>query len=64
MGILPLICRAEIREGDLVEVDLEKSCIRVNGSDPVVFEPFPPQVVGYLTEGGLLGYYKKHHTLR
>ncbi|WP_101550591.1 3-isopropylmalate dehydratase [Anaerotruncus massiliensis (ex Togo et al. 2019)] len=64
MGILPLICRAEIREGDLVEVDLEKSCIRVNGSDPVAFEPFPPQVVGYLTEGGLLGYYKKHHTLR
>ena len=59
MGILPLICRAEIREGDLVEVDLEKSCIRVNGSDPVAFEPFPPQVVGYLTKGGLLGYYKK-----
>ena len=63
MGILPVVCQAEIHDGDRVTVDLENHCIRINDLDPVEFAPFPEQVLGYISEGGLLNYYRKHHTL-
>lgn len=64
MGILPLICEATIMDGASVEVNLEDSSIQVNDGVPIKFAPFPKQVLGYISEGGLLNYYKKHHTLR
>ncbi|MCI8491705.1 MULTISPECIES: LeuD/DmdB family oxidoreductase small subunit [Anaerotruncus] len=64
MGVLPLECDAKIRDGDTVTVDLEHSRIQVNDCAPVGFTPFPKQVLGYISEGGLLNYYKKHHTLK
>ena len=63
-GILPLICSADIRDGDMVSVDLNESQLQVNGGEPVAFVPFPSQVLGYIAEGGLLSYYQNHHTLR
>lgn len=63
-GILPLICDAPIREGDLVTVELEQNRLRVNDGEPVAFAPFPKQVLGYIAEGGLLNYYQNHQTLR
>ncbi len=64
MGVLPLVCKAQIHDGDEVCVDLENSRIQVNGGQPVTFTAFPKQVLGYISAGGLIAYYKAHHTLR
>lgn len=63
MGILPVICPADIRDGDEIEVDLEGGTVTVNGSESYGFAAFPEQVLAYINEGSLLAYFKKHHSL-
>lgn len=60
LGILPIECSAVIADGDTVEIDMDTSCIIVNSLDKYSFVPFPPQIMGYIREGSLVEYYKKH----
>ena len=64
MGILPILCSAKIRDGDLLELNLEQHRLTINGRTEYRFPTFPPQLLGFLQEGGLLNYYRRYHSLR
>lgn len=63
MGIIPIVCRADIKNGDKIEIDLAKGIVCLNQKEAYTFTAFPDQILAYINEGSLLAYYKKHHTL-
>lgn len=63
MGILPLVCDAEIRDGDLLDVDVEKGALVVNGTKEYALCPFPDQLREVIRDGGLLNHFRKCHSL-
>ena len=53
-----------IREGDLLEVDLAKGVVKnLSKGESYAVKPLPPQLRVILSEGGLVGYVKKHGKL-
>lgn len=60
LGLPALVCAKakEIREGDLLRIDYEKSVIHRNG-DAIPFEPIPPHLLEMVRDGGLLPHLEK-----
>ena len=57
---LPVIeASLDAKDGDLVEAELEKGVIRVNGKQAAVFKPYPATIMEIIEAGGVLAYLKR-----
>lgn len=63
-GIVPVECNVEVQDGTKLEVDLDRNVVIVDEKTEVPFTPFPKRVQELISEGGILNYYRKHHTLK
>ncbi len=60
---LPLVVCAkaneEIKEGEVIEIDLEQGMIRLSSGTDLKFDPLPAFLVEILNQGGLVPYVRK-----
>ncbi|MDO5407885.1 MAG: 3-isopropylmalate dehydratase [Eubacteriales bacterium] len=62
-GILPIECDLDVKEGDVISVDIVAGTIIVNGTTKYQFQKFPALMKDIVTEGGLIPYYVKNKGL-
>jgi len=66
IGLPLVICdTSAIKDGDLLEVDLQGGIVRdlTNGAE-MRFKPLPKEMMMILSEGGIVNYVKKHGDLK
>ncbi|HXZ23141.1 MAG TPA: 3-isopropylmalate dehydratase small subunit, partial [Methanomassiliicoccales archaeon] len=62
VGLPLVVCASaaeEIKEGETVEVDLERGVVRAPSGKELKFDPLPPFLVEILEQGGLVPYVRK-----
>lgn len=60
-GLLTIVCPElvnEVEQGDILDIDVENSIIRLNNKE-YHFTPYPSYVKGLIESGGLIPYVKK-----
>lgn len=62
-GIVPVVCQkthGQAKNGDRIELRMDETCIVLNASEKIPFDPFDPHIRKILENGGLIPYMEKN----